>query len=155
MRFLVVGGVAVVMHGYLRTTLDLDLVVQLEEKNLRRALEVLSNMGMQPRPPVPLLSFADPTQRRQWVHEKNMKVFSLWHPQKSALEVDLFVEEPFDFDSVYARSAPVPLEAGGTPIRLIGVRDLIAMKQAVGRHRDLDDIEALEALQAESNEPEP
>jgi hypothetical protein len=40
-RYLVVGGVAVVLHGYLRTTLDLDLVIQLEPDNLDRALTAL------------------------------------------------------------------------------------------------------------------
>lgn len=40
-RYLVVGGVAVVLHGYLRTTLDLDLVVQLERGNVERALSAI------------------------------------------------------------------------------------------------------------------
>jgi tRNA nucleotidyltransferase/poly(A) polymerase len=40
-RYLVVGGVAVVLHGYLRTTGDLDLVVELSPANLDRALAAL------------------------------------------------------------------------------------------------------------------
>ena len=65
-RYLVVGGVAVVLHGHLRTTLDLDLVVQLEPDNLERALTVFGDLGFQPQVAVPLRSFADPQTRETW-----------------------------------------------------------------------------------------
>ncbi|MFL6202931.1 MAG: hypothetical protein ACJ76J_27505 [Thermoanaerobaculia bacterium] len=48
------------LHGYLRTTLDLDLVVQLERDNVERALSALAELGFQPQAPVPLGAFADP-----------------------------------------------------------------------------------------------
>lgn len=51
-RFLVAGGVAVVLHGYLRTTADLDLVVQLDSSNVLRALRALGSLGYRPRAPV-------------------------------------------------------------------------------------------------------
>ena len=44
-RFLVADGVAVVLHGYLRTTADLDLVVQLDKENVLRALRALESPG--------------------------------------------------------------------------------------------------------------
>ena len=69
-RYLVVGGVAVVLHGYLRTTLDLDLVLHLESENLDRALEAFAGLGFRPQAPVPLSSFADPHTRETWLKEK-------------------------------------------------------------------------------------
>jgi uncharacterized protein (DUF1330 family) len=57
-RYLVVGGVAVVLHGFLRTTADLDLVIQLDPANVRRALDALTDLGYQPRAPVPAESEA-------------------------------------------------------------------------------------------------
>src|SRR6266568_752754 len=56
-RYLVVGGVAVVLHGHLRTTAALDLVVALDEGNARRAVEALESMGFRPRAPVPAALF--------------------------------------------------------------------------------------------------
>jgi hypothetical protein len=97
-RYLVVGGVAVVLHGHLRTTLDLDLVLHLERDNLERALAAFSDLGFQPRVPVPLRSFADPMTRDAWAREKNMTVFSLWHPDHPGFAIDLLIQEPFDFD---------------------------------------------------------
>jgi predicted nucleotidyltransferase len=143
-RYLVVGGVAVVLHGYLRTTGDLDLVVELSPKNLGRALDALEDSGFQPRPPVPLRAFANPETRRSWLDTKNLKVFSLWHRDLPGFEVDLFVEEPFDFDDVWGRMVEVELE--GTTAPIIALRDLVELKKRAGRGRDLDDVAVLEDI---------
>lgn len=148
-RYLVVGGVAVVLHGYLRTTLDLDLVVQLERDNLERALTVFEDLGFQSRVPVPLRSFADPQARETWRREKNMTVFSLWHPEHAGFALDLFVREPFDFDTVYRRALRVPLQ--DVQVTVVSREDLVTMKRAAGRARDMEDIEAL--LELSEDEP--
>jgi uncharacterized nucleotidyltransferase DUF6036 len=147
-RYLVVGGVAVVLHGYLRTTLDLDLVVQLEQDNLERALTALQDLGFQPRVPVPLKAFADPQIRETWRREKNMTVFSLWHPHHPGFALDLFVQEPFDFDTAYDRALSVPIQ-DDVHVTVVALEDLVAMKRAAGRARDLEDIEALLELSSE------
>jgi hypothetical protein len=131
-RYLVVGGVAVVLHGYLRTTADLDLVIQLERENVLRAMRALAAMQYRPRAPVPAEAFADPVLREQWIREKG------------PLELDLFVSEPFDFDAVYARALRVPLER--VEATVIALEDLIALKRDVGRPRDQEDVSALESL---------
>jgi Uncharacterised nucleotidyltransferase len=141
-RYLVVGGVAVVLHGHLRTTKDLDLVIQLEPGNVRRAIAALESLGYAPVAPVPGEQFADPTQRAAWIRDKHMTVFSLWRDASPA--VDLFVEEPFDFDAVYARSVRTPLRRTFTQV--VAVADLIAMKRQANRAQDHADIEALTQL---------
>lgn len=143
-RYLVVGGVAVVLHGFLRTTKDLDLVIQLERDNLQRGLQALKDLGFQPVVPVPLEAFADPVIRESWIREKNLVVFSLWHPERQGFQIDLFASEPFDFQEVYERALRVPLER--TEATVIAARDLIVLKRQAGRSQDLADIEALEAL---------
>jgi hypothetical protein len=143
-RYLVVGGVAVVLHGYLRTTLDLDLVIHLEPDNLERALTVFEDLGLQPLAPVPLRSFLSPQAREIWTREKNMTVFSLWHPGRPGFALDLFVQEPFDFDAVYRRALHVSLEEMQATV--VSLEDLVAMKQATGRTRDIEDIKALLGL---------
>lgn len=148
-RYLVAGGVAVVLHGYLRTTADLDLVVQLEPDNTRRALRALASLGYSPRAPVPAEEFADAGIREHWIREKNLEVFSLWSTENPGLEVDLFVREPFDFDEVYESSKELPLET--TTVRVVPRLVLIEMKKLAGRPRDLDDIRALEQLESESD----
>jgi len=143
-RYLVVGGVAVVLHGYLRTTADLDLVIQLQPENVLRAMGALANLGYRPRAPVPAEAFADQELRDRWIREKGLAVFSLWSPAHPTLEIDLFVSEPFDFDAVYSRAIRVPLEK--IEATVIALEDLIALKRQVGRPRDLEDVVALESL---------
>ncbi len=149
-RYLVVGGVAVVLHGHLRTTGDLDLVVELSPDNLARALDALELSGFQPRPPVPLRSFADPETRRSWIETKNLQVFSLWHPDLPGFEVDLFVEEPFDFDQAWERKVDVVLP--NTVATIVGLQDLLELKRSAGRARDLEDVSVLEALAQSSDD---
>ena len=147
-RYLVVGGVAVVLHGYLRTTADLDLVVQLDHENVLRAMDALGKLGYRPRAPVSPESFADEKVRKQWLHEKQLTVFSMWSSTRPDLEIDLFVEEPFDFDEAYARALRVPLER--IEITLVSLDDLLALKRRAGRALDHQDVAALESLRSQA-----
>ena len=147
-RYLIVGGLAVLLHGYLRTTSDLDLVIQLNTENLQKALNVLKALHYKPRAPVELGAFADAEKRNSWINEKGMPVFSLWN-DTNELEIDIFVTEPFHFASVFERSILVSIDK--QPVRVIGLDDLIDMKMKVGRHIDLADVENLKILKEKNN----
>ena len=143
-RYIVVGGVAVVLHGSPRFTADLDLVIALEDTNIRAALAVLEQLGYRPRAPVPAQQLADPEIRRAWIADKGLTVFALWSPEHPATEIDIFVEEPFPFDEAYARA--VRADLGTSTVTVASIEDLIALKRSAGRPKDLADISALEAL---------
>ncbi len=91
-----------------------------------------------------LRCFADSQTRRSWIETKNLQVFSLWHEGLPGFEVDLFVEEPFDFDKAWERRVDMPLS--GTSAHVVCLEDLLALKRAAGRPRDLDDVAVLESL---------
>jgi hypothetical protein len=146
-EYLVVGGVAVVLHGHLRATADLDLVIRLEPSNVRRAIQVLTGIGLRPRPPVPAEAFADEQQRENWITTKNMLVFSMWDPSDPTFDVDLFVREPFDFEAAYQRRFEAQI--GPALATIVGLEDLLALKRAAGRPQDIADIDALTAPQLE------
>jgi hypothetical protein len=143
-KYLVVGGVAVVLHGHLRVTADLDLVVKLDRENLEKAVGVLDGLGFRPRAPIPLAHFADAEIRESWVREKGLTVFSLWSPNRPGFELDLFIREPFDFGSIYERAVRVQLDT--CIVTVVPISELIALKESVGRPRDLEDVAALLAL---------
>jgi hypothetical protein len=145
-RYLVVGGVAVVLHGHLRTNADLDLVVALAPDNVRRALAAMDGLGFRPRAPVRAEDFADPETRRIWMEEKGMTVFSLWSARVPGIEVYLFVREPFDFEQAWRRAVRVDLDT--TSATVASLEDVVALKRAAGRPIDLADVAALEAIAA-------
>jgi hypothetical protein len=148
-RYLTVGGVAVVLHGSARFTADLDLVIDLEPENLRGALGALAALDYRPRAPVQLLDFADPVKREDWMTNKGLTLFSLWSPSHPATEVDLFVQHPFPFDDAFRRALHADL--GMTTALVVARDDLIAMKAAVGRPKDIEDVRALSLIAVGSN----
>ena len=144
-RYLVAGGLAVVAHGYVRFTADVDLIVDLEPANVMRAVASLERLGYRPRAPVAFAEFADPQQRAQWVREKNLTVLSLYNPQHALTEINLFVEPPLDFETAY-RDAVRKEVAPGVAATFIGLQDLRRLKQRAGRPQDLLDLEKLKSL---------
>lgn len=146
-RYVVVGGVAVVLHGHVRLTADLDLVVDLEPEAARRTVEALGSLGLVPRVPVPAVQFADPELRQEWVRTKGMTVFSLYDPRNPLLTVDLFVDPPLPFDELWERAEVMGI--GGVEVRVAAISDLVRMKEAVGRPRDLEDVERLREIERE------
>jgi hypothetical protein len=149
-RYVVVGGVAVVVQGHPRLTADLDLVVDLEERNLLRALGTLESLGLVPRLPVAAASFADPGTRSRWIKERNLTVFSLHDPGRPGREVDLFAEPPLPFEELWDGADVVRL--AGVEVRVASIEHLVRMKRAVGRPQDLADVAALEAVAAAREE---
>jgi predicted nucleotidyltransferase len=139
-RYVLVGGLAVVLHGHLRATGDVDLIVDLEDREVEKTLKGLEEAGFQPYVPVPAREFADPDKRAAWVRDKQMLVFSL-RPEAGVPVVDLFLEHPIPFDQLWARSDLATLR--GVQVRIASIDDLVLLKRIAGRPEDLADIEAL------------
>lgn len=143
-RYVVVGGLATVLHGHARLTADVDIIVDFDGPSALAIVEALVELGFKPRPPVPASQFADAASRADWVQNKGMRVFSLWDPKNPMREVDLFIEHPVDFEGLWARSVEIPLDS--TTVRIASIDDLIALKRLAGRPEDLQDIAALEKI---------
>lgn len=150
-RYLIAGGLAVVAHGYVRFTADIDLIVDFDAANVKRALAALARLGYRPRAPVGLDEFADPAVRAQWKREKGLTVFSLFSDEHAATEVDLFVEPPLDFEQAHQAAARMEV-APGIPATFIGLSDLVRLKQKAGRAQDLLDIDRLKAVRKENDD---
>lgn len=143
-RYVIAGGFAVNLHGFLRFTKDLDLLIDLAPANASRAMQVLDACGLKARVPVPLSDFADAEKRRDWYENRNMLVFQVWHPTDPFCTVDVFIRNPIDFDSLWQRSIVANL--GRTDCRIASIEDLIAMKTQAGRPQDLRDIDELRRI---------
>lgn len=144
-RFLVVGGLAVNAHGYVRFTADIDLVVWLEEENVKRAFSSLQEIGYQPQPPVRAEDLADPATRQAWIQGKGMVVLKMWNEADPLSPVDIFVQEPFDFKVEYSRAKLEQFD-DGLEVRVVCLGTLLRMKQEAGRPKDQLDVDQLRKL---------
>jgi hypothetical protein len=147
-RYLVVGGVAVIAHGYVRLTKDLDLVLDLSTESLRQSLRALQSLDYRPVIPVPLLDFADPDLRHDWTENRNMKVLNLFSDRYPDVVIDVFVKEPFPFDVEYARAEAKEV-APNVRARVVSIPALISLKKEADRSQDRTDIEKLQKLYPE------
>ena len=141
-RYLVAGGVAVNAHGYMRFTKDVDVVIDLEQGNVLRALRALSSLGYKPVIPVRIEDFANADIRREWIEQKNMKVMQLFCDQHQETPIDIFVTLPFGFEQEYEK-AYIDEVGPGLMVRFVRIETLIKMKEAVNRPRDMDDVQHL------------
>lgn len=147
--FIVVGGLAVVAHGYGRHTQDLDLVFRLQPDTIRAAFAALAALGYAPRVPVTAETFADAKLRANWIAEKGMTVLNFHSDQHPDTPIDVFVAEPFDFEVEYQRALVEEL-APGVPVRIVQLNTLIQLKQQAGRPQDLADVAELRLLHGEA-----
>lgn len=143
-RYVVVGGVGVVLQGHPRLTADLDLAVDLSTEQARRAVDTLTGLGLRARAPIDPADFADPAQRARWIAERGMRVFSMVDPNDPLRSVDLFVDEPVPFEELFERADS--LELSRIVIRVASISDLIRLKRMAARPQDDADIAALEAI---------
>jgi hypothetical protein len=147
-RYLVVGGLAVIAHGYARTTKDIDLVLDLSTEALPRALRALELLGYRPMVPVKLSDFADPKLRQDWIENRNMKVFNLVSDRFPDVVIDVFPKEPFSFDVEYQVSVSREV-APQISAQVVALPALIALKLEADRPQDRADIDKLRKLHPE------
>ena len=145
--YVVVGGLAVVLHGHPRLTADIDLVIGLNQANASKAVQIVLKLGYQPRAPVNPKGFADSKQRALWIKDKGLMVFSFYKSDNPLIGIDFFVDYPMDFKGLLARS--VIKDLGKISVRVCSIEDLIKMKRQAGRSKDLEDVRILEMIKNE------
>lgn len=150
-RYLVAGGLAVLAHGFLRMTLDVDLVLDLAPPHPRPALAAFRELELRPLVPVRLEEFANADARQSWIRDKHARVFQLWSELHPTLRVDLFLEAPFDFDAAHRRRHRAEISPG-LEVSFVAIDDLLAMKRAAGRPQDLADLHRLEKIRRAAQE---
>lgn len=136
--FAVAGGYAVALHGAVRGTVDVDIVLRLSKKDFVAAEKALKGVGLIPRLPVSAEQVFD--FRREYIENKNLVAWSFADPKDPTRLVDVIITH----DLAKLKTKRVRTAAGS--VSVLAVDDLIAMKKASGRPQDLEDIRALEGL---------
>lgn len=129
-RYILVGGYSVILHGYSRTTGDMDLWVERTKDNYLKIKDAFEEFGM------PVFDMTE----ENFLHHPNWDVFTFGIPP---VAIDLMIGlEGFNFQEIFDRS--VIFKDDELNIRVIHKNDLIAAKKKAGRSKDLDDLENLQ-----------
>lgn len=127
--YLLVGGYSVILHGYPRTTGDLDIWVRKSEENYRRIVKAFQAFGM---------GVFDMT-LENFLYNPAIDVFTFGRPPVS---IDLLTGvKGLAFEESFSRSTVRNVE--GLEVRLIHIDDLRTAKEAANRSKDKDDLDHL------------
>ncbi|UPT74117.1 MAG: hypothetical protein M0D55_20250 [Elusimicrobiota bacterium] len=135
-KFAVAGGYAVALHGAVRGTLDVDIVLAMTKDNFVAAEKALSSLGLSSRLPVnagEVFSF-----RKEWLERRNLIAWSFLDPEDPTRVLDIVLTwelKPADV---------VRMRVAGHDLPVLSKSALVAMKRAAGRPQDLADVDALE-----------
>jgi len=127
-RYLVVGGYAVALHGHPRYTKDIDIWIEMTPENAQRVIEALAQFG-----------FGSLGLRAEDILEAD-QIIQLGYPPA---RIDLLTTVPgVEFETCYA--SRVQVEIDNVTINFIDLDNLKRSKRAAGRLQDLADLENLE-----------
>jgi hypothetical protein len=143
-QYVLVGGLAVQLHGFLRSTFDIDLVLAMDDENLVRFISVANRFGLVPAMPVSISSIRNAAQIDQWLREKGMLAFSLRQTHVGGSVVDIIVRPEVPFEKLMANAAVG--ELFGRQVRIASIEDLLVMKRSANRPKDQLDVIALEKI---------
>jgi predicted nucleotidyltransferase len=129
-KYILVGGVAVILHGHARVTGDMDIRVDCSEDNYKKLAKAFHQFHM------PVFDMI----LKKFLDNKANDVFSFG---RNPVGIDIMTAvKGLNFEETYSLSTI--FDDDGLPVRIIHINHLIQAKQAAGRLKDLDDINQLQ-----------
>lgn len=147
-EFIVGGGVACVLHGVERITMDVDVAVQMRPANLTKFITVMDTLALRPRIPISPSLLMDPAVVEMMVNEKQALVFSFVDPDRPIRHLDLFLRSDLSYEALLTDSELK--RVGAIEVRVVNRARMLAIKLAIKppRAKDALDIEFLRRHEA-------
>lgn len=136
--YVVVGGYAVALHGAVRGTVDIDLVIALKRQSFENTEKAMLQLGLQSVLPVTakdVFNF-----REEYIRNRNLVAWSFSNPKNPLEIVDIIITEDASIIEI------IDKKAFDMTVRIASIPDLIRMKRESNRPQDVEDIRALEKL---------
>lgn len=140
--FAVAGGFAVALHGAVRGTIDLDIVIVLNSENLNKAEKALNELGLTSRIPVTandVFKF-----RKEYIEKRNLIAWSFVNYKNPSQVVDIIITH--DLKKMTSKNISIQ----GIKVPVLSIKSLIQMKTQAGRPQDIEDIKALKEINEKS-----
>ena len=128
-KYMLIGGYSVILHGYSRTTGDMDIWVERTAENYKNIIHAFRNFDM------PVFDMTE----QNFLNHPTSDVFTFGKPPSS---IDIMVKvKGLNFDTCYRQA--LYFNEDGLNVRTIHINDLICAKKASGRAKDINDLENL------------
>ncbi len=146
LEFIVCGGMAAVIHGVERTTLDLDISVSLRPSNIPNLVRAAEASGLVPRVPVDPFMLGDADTLHMMIHEKQAIVFTFIHPKDPFIHLDVFLVPELRYENLVDYSEIHSFR--NNPLRVLSAQKLLELKESIDppRPKDLMDILVLREI---------
>lgn len=143
--YIVIGGVAVGFHGYVRATKDLDVVPDPDRQNLERLVELLRSLDAE-------LDGAGDFDAAELPDPLSVEALAMggnWVLQTSLGRFDIM--QWLGDAPLWEMLSPSAIEVqiGGVPIKVVAYDDLVELKRLAARPSDLEDLESLRQARGE------
>lgn len=143
----IVGGYAVALHGAVRGTMDIDIALRWNLKNLRAAESALLSLGLVSLHPITandVFHFRD-----EYIQNRNLIAWNFYQPDNPASQVDIII----NYDLTGHKTRTITTNTGD--LKILALDDLIAMKQQSGREQDLADVNSLQIIKQRQGKVRP
>lgn len=142
-KYVLVGGIAVNLLGSLRSTADMDILLEMSDENLAKAVAILKKNGYKVKQPIDPRGLANKTTRDYWIKTKHMKAFNFYN-EDGIKEIDIIIDTPVSFEE--AKKGILRVKSGTLTIPVISIENLIKMKKNTGRGIDKLDVNELNRI---------
>ncbi|MBL7669968.1 MAG: hypothetical protein JNM39_05745 [Bdellovibrionaceae bacterium] len=139
--YAIAGGYAMALHGIVRATMDVDLVLNLKKDDFIKFSEAMKEISLLSRLPVLPAQVID--FRKEYIKQRNLIAWSFVNYKDPSEVVDVLIVEDL------AKIKTIKMTVGDIKISVVSLKDLVRMKENSGRAQDLLDLENLKKLSKE------
>lgn len=137
-NYAIVGGYAMALHGLIRATMDVDLVISMTKKDLKLCQQAFLEIGLKSKLPInsdDVYRFRD-----EYINNRNMVAWSFVDYKNPTRIVDVLITHSLK------KINTKKVSLAGKKVTVASLKDLIKMKKLSGRPQDLLDIENMEKI---------
>lgn len=136
LKYAIVGGYALALHGLIRATIDVDIVLSLRLNDFVLAEKVMADIGLTSR--LPISAHDVITMRDEFIKNRNLLAWSFVDYKDPSRQVDILINT--DLRKIETQKVSV----GGKKVVVASLNELLKMKKASGRPQDLIDIKNIQ-----------
>jgi hypothetical protein len=136
LKYLLMGGVALVLYGSPRSTFDIDIIIEKQNQEIEKLLQIIKDLHFMPRQPTL-------TNIQAFKKLKGAKCIT-YSSRKGNMQIDIFLKTKKQFDKLYKNKNTIT--AWNIKINLASLDDIKKMKKKAARDIDKLDIKFINAI---------